>query len=107
MSSLSNSRHRYWLVVEREKYSGFDKRLMSEAILLDASVGHPSTKTSTPDQQFAIPEPAILSSATFSLKITPAYCNINNVMHGGAAGVIFDMMTTCALGPIARPGYWE
>jgi acyl-coenzyme A thioesterase 13 len=28
-------------------------------------------------------------------------------MHGGAAGVIFDMATTTALCPLARPGYWE
>ncbi|OIW22923.1 thioesterase family protein-like protein [Coniochaeta ligniaria NRRL 30616] len=98
---------RYWLLVEKENYAGFDKRLMSEAVLLDASVGPPSTMTPPPDQQSAIPAPSIIASATFSLKITPAYCNLNNVMHGGAAGVIFDMMTTTALGPIARPGYWD
>lgn len=28
-------------------------------------------------------------------------------MHGGAAGVIFDMATTSALCPVAKPGYWE
>ena len=28
-------------------------------------------------------------------------------MHGGAAGVIFDMSTTTALCPLARPGFWE
>lgn len=28
-------------------------------------------------------------------------------MHGGAAGVIFDMATTSALCPLARPGFWE
>lgn len=49
-----------------------------------------------------------------------------DVMHGGAAGLIFgmpsgakkegeghvtdfvgDMCTTTALGPVAKPGYWE
>jgi acyl-coenzyme A thioesterase 13 len=30
-----------------------------------------------------------------------------DVMHGGAAGVIFDMATTSALCQIARPGRWE
>lgn len=30
-----------------------------------------------------------------------------DVMHGGAAGVIFDMSTTVALCPVARPGFWE
>lgn len=28
-------------------------------------------------------------------------------MHGGAAGVIFDMATTTALCPVARPGFWQ
>ena len=43
----------------------------------------------------------------FELLIDERYANLNNVMHGGAAGVIFDMCTTTALGPLARPGYWE
>jgi len=95
-------------VAEKQNYAGFDKQLMSEAVLLDASVGPPAalSRNLTGDQ-VETPGPAIVSSATFSLKITPAYCNLNNVMHGGAAGVIFDMMTTCALGPVARPGYWD
>jgi acyl-coenzyme A thioesterase 13 len=99
--------HRYWLVVEKQNYDGFDKRLMAEAVLLDASVGPPSRKISSPAQQAEFPAPAVLASATFSLVISPAYCNLNNVMHGGAAGEIFDMLTTSALGPVARPGYWE
>ncbi|KAF2811097.1 uncharacterized protein BDZ99DRAFT_462376 [Mytilinidion resinicola] len=43
----------------------------------------------------------------FELEITEPYSNLNDVMHGGAAGVIFDMATTSALCPLARPGYWE
>lgn len=45
--------------------------------------------------------------ADFELHIDESYTNINGVMHGGAAGVIFDMCTTSALGPLAKPGYWE
>lgn len=77
---------------------------MSEAVLLDASIGPPSTNSLGNAE---MPAASILASATFSLKITPAYCNLNNAMHGGAAGVIFDMLTTSALGPLAKPGYWE
>ncbi|KAB5582223.1 HotDog domain-containing protein [Coniochaeta sp. 2T2.1] len=97
---------RYWLLAEKQNYTGFDKQLMSEAVLLDASLGPPSPPSSS-QQTDVPPAPAILSSATFTLKITPDYCNLNQVMHGGAAGVIFDMMTTCALGPVARAGYWD
>jgi hypothetical protein len=46
-------------------------------------------------------------SVTFEFLIDERYTNINGVMHGGAAGVIFDMCTTTALGPLARPGFWE
>ena len=43
----------------------------------------------------------------FEFLIDERYSNINGVMHGGAAGVIFDMCTTTALGPLAKPGFWE
>ena len=43
----------------------------------------------------------------FELFIDENYGNLNGVMHGGAAGVIFDMGTTTALGPLARPGFWD
>lgn len=46
-------------------------------------------------------------TVTFDLVIDSRYSNVNGVMHGGAAGVIFDMCTTTALGPLARKGYWE
>lgn len=43
----------------------------------------------------------------FKLLIGENYGNLNGVMHGGAAAVIFDMCTTSALGPLARPQFWE
>lgn len=45
-------------------------------------------------------------SVLFELYVDDRYANLNDVMHGGAAGVIFDMGTTTALGPLAKPGYW-
>ena len=78
---------------------------MAEARLLDASVGPPlGTASSWPG---SLPGPAILASATFAVPISAAYGNINGVMHGAAAAVIYDMLTTCALAPLGRPGYWE
>jgi acyl-coenzyme A thioesterase PaaI-like protein len=63
-------------------------------------------------------------SVVWELHIAPSFSNLNSqpltlqhhfrpltaspdVMHGGAAGVIFDMATTSALCPVARPGFWE
>ena len=48
-----------------------------------------------------------LGTVDFEFFIDERYTNLNGVMHGGAAGVIFDMATTTALGPLARPGFWE
>jgi len=47
------------------------------------------------------------SQVTFELTVSENYGNVNGVMHGGAVGLIFDMCTTSALAPLARPGYWE
>ena len=76
---------------------------MLDLELVDASIG--PAHAAGPGQEF--PSPTVLATATFALHVTPHYCNLNGVMHGGAAAVIFDMATTCALGPIARPGHWE
>ncbi|KAF1966500.1 thioesterase family protein-like protein [Bimuria novae-zelandiae CBS 107.79] len=46
-------------------------------------------------------------SVVYEFYISLKYSNLNDVMHGGAAGVIFDMATTTALCPVAQPGYWE
>ncbi|OJD39085.1 thioesterase family protein [Diplodia corticola] len=42
----------------------------------------------------------------FELTIGNEFSNLNDVMHGGAAGVIFDMATTSALNPLSRPDFW-
>ncbi|KAF1809833.1 hypothetical protein P152DRAFT_461229 [Eremomyces bilateralis CBS 781.70] len=79
---------RYHLL-EKERPGGhrdFDFDIMNTAKILDAG-----------------PEGWVL----FELKIMDNWSNLNNVMHGGAYGVIFDMCTTTALGPLARPGYWD
>ncbi|KAF2680595.1 hypothetical protein K458DRAFT_421297 [Lentithecium fluviatile CBS 122367] len=46
-------------------------------------------------------------SVSYELFMSPSFSNLNDVMHGGAAAVIFDMATTTALCPIARPASWE
>jgi len=64
----------------------FDTHIMSNIKLINA------TMSGTVDYDFYLDE---------------QYANINGVMHGGAAGVIFDMCTTTALGPLSRPGFWD
>lgn len=79
------------MLSKRLSFTGFDTHVMQNAKLLNA--------TST--------TPTSIATVEFSLHIDPTFANLNGVMHGGAAGVIFDMLTTVALGPVAREGFWE
>lgn len=86
---------------------------MNRAVILDASLGPPydvplpqSTATTSSLPLPPPPNAGIVSSCTSKLHIGREDGNYNGVMHGGAAGVIFDMLTTIALGPVARPGFW-
>lgn len=90
----------------------FDNDTMNGMELIDASTGPPyDVPTPSPSSSSSSPLPpppntAVVSSCTTRLFIGPAYGNYNGVLHGGAAGVIFDMLTTIALGPVAKPGFW-
>lgn len=110
--------HRYRLV-QAQVGPAFDTPTMNNARILDASIGPPytppalsssSSSSSTSSPQIMplppVPNTGIVSSVTSRLFIGKEYGNYNGVLHGGAAGVIFDMLTTIALGPIARPGFW-
>ncbi|CAG8971120.1 hypothetical protein HYALB_00008597 [Hymenoscyphus albidus] len=44
--------------------------------------------------------------SVFRFTVKPEHCNGLNNLHGGCTATIFDWLTTSALGPIARPGYW-
>jgi len=77
---------RYQLIASATSYHGFDKHLMDNLKIIDA----------TPE-----------GTVEFEFVVDERYSNQNGVMHGGAAGVIFDMCTTTALGPLAKPGYWD
>lgn len=108
--------------------SAYDNAVMAASVILDASIG-PPYEVPAPilpisaegqgrgeggggkeGQQSLLPPPpntGIVASSTSKLLIGPEWGNYNGVMHGGAAGVIFDMLTTIALGPVARPGFWS
>lgn len=76
-------------------------------MLLDASLGPPYPVSSSLGPELpAPPNTGVVASCTSRLFVGREYGNYNGVMHGGAAGVIFDMLTTIALGPVARPGFW-
>lgn len=76
---------------------------MENCEVLDASVGPPHDD----DTPRPTPDAGVKASCTTRLFIGAELGNYNGVMHGGAAGVIFDMLTTIALGPVARPGFWS
>ncbi|PSR78160.1 HotDog domain-containing protein [Coniella lustricola] len=80
-----------------------------EADRKDAAAAAAATTTATepPYIPASPPNTGIVASCTSKLAIGPELANYNGVMHGGAAGVIFDMLTTIALGPVARPGFWS
>ncbi|RDW95302.1 hypothetical protein BP5796_01065 [Coleophoma crateriformis] len=77
---------RYRLIAAGTNFNGFDRHVMDNCKIINAS-----------------PEGVV----EFEFLIDERYGNLNGVMHGGAAGVIFDMCTTSALGPLAKPGYWD
>ena len=100
--SLTN---RWNLISKDTAFKGFDSYVMTQSKLLDASLGPPPSIALAPAG--SVPSPAVLASSTCSLVIDQQFGNLNGVMHGGAYGVVFDMLTTVALGPLSRPGFWE
>lgn len=42
-------------------------------------------------------------NATFLLPVTQALCNPMGTLHGGCAATAFDILTSCAIAPLARP----
>jgi acyl-coenzyme A thioesterase 13 len=86
MPQTLTNQQSYRLIAANQNFNGFDRHVMENVKIVDA------TPQGTVDFEFHIDE---------------RYTNLNGVMHGGAAGVIFDMCTTSALGPLAKPGFWE
>ncbi|OKL55790.1 hypothetical protein UA08_08870 [Talaromyces atroroseus] len=74
------------LVVEKD-FKGYDGKLLIK------------------DIRFIDADP--LGSSSWDLTVDETWCNMNNVLHGGAYGLIFDMCTAITMQTVSRPGYWE
>jgi len=87
MAAVQSIFDRYRIIAAKrpKHHIDFDRKVMEAMKLIDAG-----------------PE----GSVHFELLIDEQFSNLNDVMHGGAAGVIFDMSTTTALGPLQKPNYW-
>ncbi|KAF1981808.1 thioesterase family protein-like protein [Aulographum hederae CBS 113979] len=87
MAAVQSIFDKYFLLAARRPHDhvDYDYETMRQLKLVDAG-----------------PEGSVL----FEMTIGKNFSNLNDVMHGGAAGVIFDMSTTTALGPLSRPGFY-
>jgi acyl-coenzyme A thioesterase 13 len=74
--------------------------------LISASQPHPVFDAHTM-KSLKLIDASSKGTVTYHLLIDPSMTNLNGVMHGGAAGVVFDMATMSALGPMARKGFWD
>lgn len=107
LNTIANTHARYNLVKARVG-PAFDNATMENCEVLDASVGPPLDDIPrVAAGTRPTPDAGVKASCTTKLFIGAELGNYNGVMHGGAAGVIFDMLTTIALGPVARPGFWS
>ncbi|KAI3398544.1 hypothetical protein diail_9068 [Diaporthe ilicicola] len=94
-------------LIQARSGPAFDNATMNDTVVLDASIGPPhDAAAAAAPAGVPGPDTGIKASCTTRLFVGKELGNYNGVMHGGAAGVIFDMLTTIALGPVARPGFW-
>ena len=47
------------------------------------------------------------ATTTFSLTVTKELMNVAGNLHGGAAATLIDIITTAAIAPLAKKGYFE
>ncbi|TPX11671.1 uncharacterized protein E0L32_007650 [Thyridium curvatum] len=98
--------HRWTRMADHIGYDGFDNKVFREVVVVDAAAGAAlEQQRQSPDTAFPPPPSAVASSVT-SLYIDPCYRNLNNVVHGGAFSLIFDLLTTIALGAVEEPDHW-
>jgi acyl-coenzyme A thioesterase 13 len=81
-------------------HQDFDREVMDSLKLVDAGMDGSVAFEMTIGPNFSN-----LNSTNLHPQLYTRANGIPDVMHGGAAGVIFDMSTMTALCPLARPGF--
>lgn len=97
MAAVRRMVNLYLYISRRTSSRGFDYDIMSNFQLVHAS-GHSATETH---------RASLHPTVTWRLVVKPHHTNLNNVLHGGCYGVIFDMATMSAMTPVQKEGYWD
>ncbi|KAI5296383.1 hypothetical protein KEM52_003247 [Ascosphaera acerosa] len=51
--------------------------------------------------------PDMCATATCTMQVEAEHCNFFDTLHGGCIALLVDTVTSCMLGCLSGPGFWE